>query len=117
MKFKDYLLGPTEPTLFGACIFFAAIGIFLFLLLGTTARDKTSDLTSPKEFSFSYLWSDNMKRIYASGLCVLMALRFTPELFGWELNVWKAFCIGFGFDGLMFFIKQKTNLLDPKAKP
>lgn len=116
MKFKDYLLGPTEPALFGACVFFACVGILFVLLMGTQLRDKSSPY-SPYKFSWRYLWNDNVKRVLASALAVLITLRFMTELTGWELSSWKALVIGTAWDGIALFIKQKTNLLDPKPKP
>lgn len=115
MKFSQYLLGPTDPALFSACVFFAAIGVVLMLLIGTTMRNKDSE-QSPLGFSWKYLRSDNAKRIYANVIVVLLALRFTPELFGFDLSVWKALCIGMSSDGIMLIIKQKTSILDPKKE-
>jgi hypothetical protein len=113
MKFSDYLLGPTPPPLFLACLLFAALGIFLVLLLGTRLRDKNSPY-SPAKFDWNYLFSDNAKRIYASILAVVITLRFLPELTGWELDPWKALCVGTAWDGILLWIKQKTSILDPK---
>lgn len=113
--FFKYLLGTTEPALFAACVVFACLGIFLVLLWGTRLRDKSS-IDSPTQFSWSYLWSDNAKRIYASALCTLLTLRFVTELTGWALEPFKAFVIGTMWDGIALFIKQKTSLLDPSKK-
>lgn len=112
-KFFRHLLGPTDPAFFAACIVFAAVGVFLVLVMGTGFRDKKSP-SSPEKFSWGYLWSDNSKRIYASAICVLASLRFVPELFNRELTEFRAFCIGMAWDGITFFIKQKTTILDPK---
>lgn len=112
-EFFRYILGPTEPAFFAACVFFAAIGVFLVLLMGTSLRDKSSP-GSPETFSWSYLWSDNARRIYASSICVLLSLRFAPEIFDWELTLFKALCIGLAWDTILLIVKQKTNILDPK---
>lgn len=112
-EFFRHLLGPTDPAFFAACVFFAGVGVFLVLLIGTRLRDKGS-ATSPEQFSWAYLWSDNARRIYASAICVLLSLRFAPELFDWELTLFKALCIGLAWDGILLFVKQKTNILDPK---
>lgn len=115
-QFFGYLLGNTEPALFAACVVVAAIGIFLVLLTGTRLRDKTSDTSSPQKFSWSYLWSDNAKRIYSSVIATLLTLRFAPELLGFDLTPFHALGIGLAWDGLALLIKQKTAILDPKAK-
>ncbi len=112
-SFIQYVLGPTDPALFFASILFAAIGVLFILLLGTTLRDRKSP-HSPEKWSWSYLLSDNAKRIYASIIAVLLSLRFMPELFGWELNPWRAVCVGMTWDTILLVIKQKTSILDPK---
>lgn len=112
---KDYIFGNIDPIFFAACVFFASIGILFVLLLGTNLRDKNS-ANSPSEFSWKYLWNDNAKRVYASIIATLITLRFMTEVTGWELNQWRAFCVGTAFDGIALFIKQKTNILDPKPK-
>lgn len=114
MKFKDYLFGGIDPSLFGASIFFAAVGILFVLLLGTGLRNPLSQ-SSPQKFSWRYLWSDNLKRILASVLAVLITLRFMTEMTGWELSPWKALVIGTMWDTIALFVKQKTKLLDPKS--
>jgi hypothetical protein len=110
-----YILGGIEPAFFFACMFFALMGILLVLLLGTRLRDKNS-LDSPHHFSWSYLFSDNAKRIYASIIATLLTLRFMTEITGWELTQWKAVIVGTAWDSIALFIKQKTNILDPKSK-
>jgi len=107
------LTGLTDPTLFAWCSFFAGLGILFVLLMGTRLR-KPDSIESPSKFSWSYLFSDNFKRILASILAVYLTMRFMPELTGWELNEWKAVIVGCAWDGIALFLKQKTNLLDPK---
>jgi hypothetical protein len=114
--FWNHMLGPTDPWLFLACVIFAGAGVFFVLLLGTKLRDKDSPY-SPNKFSWNYLWCDNARRIYASALAVILTLRFLPDLMGWNLDPFKALCVGMGWDGILLFIKQKTAILDPKPKP
>ena len=104
-----------DPNILAAAFVFALIGIFITLLLGTTTRQVLSE-NSPMHFSWSYLLSDNFKRIVATLLMVVISLRFVHDLFGFELSSWHGFVIGSGWDGLAFIIKQKTKLLDPSAK-
>lgn len=115
IKINPYLLGGIEPALFIACTFFALIGIFIVLLMGTKLRD-TSSPESPEKFSWKYLFSDNAKRIYASVLCVLIVLRFMPEVLGVTLSPWMGFVVGTFWDGIFLIVKQKTTLLDPRVK-
>lgn len=114
MNFFNYLTGPNDPVLFAVCLFFfAPIGILFVLLMGTRLRDPRS-LNSPQRFSWNYLWNDNVKRILASILAVYITLRFMTELTGWQLNEWRAVIVGTAWDGIALFLKQKTDLLDPK---
>lgn len=112
---KQYLLGGLDPALLAACFIAACVGVLFVLLAGTTLRDPKSE-SSPTHWSWSYLWSDNAKRIYLNIIAIVVSLRFMTELFGWELTVWKGFVIGTGWDLIALIIKQKTNLLDPKPK-
>jgi len=115
LKINPYILGDIDPALFIAAVFFSMIGIFIVLMAGTKLRDAESE-TSPKSFSWKYLWSDNAKRIYTSVLCVLVSLRFLPEIFGVTLSPWMGFVVGTCFDGIILIVKQKTTLLDPRTK-
>jgi len=111
--FKQYVLGGIEPAFFLANLFFAAMGVLLVLLAGTRLRDPAST-DSPIGFSWKYLMSDNAKRIYVNILSIVLTLRFMTELTGWQLGMFKSFCIGMAWDGIFLFIKQKTTWLDPK---
>jgi len=113
MTIKQQLLGNLDPQLYIASFIAALVGILFVLLLGSTLRSVESK-SSPKNFSWSYLLSDNAKRIYLNILAVIITLRFMPEIIGTELSVWKGFIVGTAWDGLALFIKQKTNILDPK---
>ena len=112
---KEYLLGGIDPGLFGACFIAAIVGAFIVLWSGTGLRDKTSN-SSPTHFSWSYLMSDNFKRIIANLLVIVVVLRFMPEILNTDLTMWKGLCVGVGSDGLFLLIKQKTSWLDPKPK-
>ena len=85
------------------------------LLLGSRLRDKNSDY-SPEKFSWKYLFSDNAKRIYASVLCTLIALRFMPDVLNISLSPWMGFVTGTLWDSILLIVKQKTSWLDPKSK-
>lgn len=115
LKINPYILGNTEPALFIAAVFFAAVGILAVLLAGTRLRDKSS-ISSPEKFSWRYLIDDNAKRIYLNVLCVLVTLRFLPELFNIDLTPWMGLVVGTMWDSLFLLIKQKTSILDPTKK-
>ena len=112
---KEYLLGGINPALFAACFIAACVGGLITMLAGTKLRDPSSP-ESPVKFSWSYLWSDNIKRIILNVLLILVSLRFMRELFNMELEMWKSLLVGLGIDGILLIVKQKTTLLDPKEK-
>ena len=112
---KIDLLGGIDGEFFLACVFFAAMGILLVLLMGSNLR--TVDATGKTiKFSWAYLWSDNFKRILASVIATLATLRFMTQLTGVPLTEFSAFCVGMLWDSITLLIKQKTNILDPKPK-
>jgi hypothetical protein len=115
IKINPYILGDVEPALFIAAVLFAMIGILVVLLLGTRLRDPNS-IESPEGFSWKYLFSDNAKRIYGNILCVLVTLRFMPEVLNIKLSAWMGFVVGTFWDGLFLIIKQTTTILDPRNK-
>lgn len=110
---KSELLGSIDPSLYVAAFVAALVGVLFTLLVGSTLRSVKS-ANSPQDFSWSYLLSDNAKRIYANILVIIVTLRFMPEVLGVELSVWKGFIVGVSYDALALIIKQKTKLLDPK---
>jgi len=76
----SYLLGFIPGLMFLAMIFFAAIGVFIRMLLDATERDKTSTAT-PVRFSFWFLIKDNWKTILLAVIMVLITLRFAASVF------------------------------------
>jgi hypothetical protein len=112
-EFIHQLIGDTAPANMAAAFVFSMIGILFVLLMGTTVRNPMST-GSPIKFSWSYLFSDNAKRIMSGILAVMVSLRFAPELFNFQLEAWHGFAIGTLWDSLALAIKQHTNFLDPK---
>ena len=110
---KSQLLGSIDPSLFIASFIAAVVGVLFTLLIGSTLRSVNS-INSPQDFSWSYLLSDNAKRIYANILVVIVTLRFMPEILDVELSVWKGFVVGVSCDAIALLIKQKTSILDSK---
>lgn len=93
-----FITGLDTPMLFLGWAFFASVGVFLSILLHTTKRK----------------WSDNSRRVYTAITVIYIALRFAPDLFGFNMNEYLAFGVGFGSDKLAQLIKDKTNILSKK---
>jgi len=109
-EFITLALGTDSIVAFLGLAFFAFVGVLLSLLIQTTKRDVQSEST-PFEFSWKFLMSDNVKRFLAGLILIYVSLRFTPELFGVDINAFWAFVIGFGSDKIAEILKTKTNIL------
>jgi hypothetical protein len=112
-EFLDTLLGGQTAAHFFGLLFFAFFGALLSLLLQTTVRDIKSP-ESPIHFSWGFLFFDNWKRILTGVMLILLALRFTSELFGVTITEFWAVVIGFGNDKIAQVVKDKTNFLGQK---
>lgn len=112
-EFINILLGQQPLVNFLALVFFALLGAALSLLLQASNRNPNSD-TSPLHFSWTFFFSDNAKRIVAGVILIFIALRFTPELFGVDVNAFWALVIGFTNDKIAQILKDKTNILGSK---
>jgi hypothetical protein len=104
-EFWLHLMGPGSIAQFFAAIIFALVGAAFTLLAGTVNRDPASP-RSPVKFSIGFLLSDNSRRIAASIIAVLLALRFSREIFGSELTMYFAVGIGMTCDIIVIVFKN-----------
>jgi hypothetical protein len=112
-EFATTLLGDQTLSHFAALLFFALFGTAVSLLIQATTRDVSSPAT-PVYFSWPFFFSDNWKRITLGFMLILIALRFTPQLFGMPINEWWALAIGFSLDKVAQALKDRTNVLGQK---
>ena len=105
-EFLTELLGEGSKGKFAAAVVMALIGALLSLLLHTTTRNPLSANT-PTKFSWSFLWSDNTRRVAATIVLILICIRFSREFIGAEITMWLALLIGFGNDKLAQMLKAK----------
>lgn len=112
-EFTSILLGDQSAATFFAMLFFSLLGAFLSLLLQANTRKVLSE-KSPYHFSWNFLFSDNARRLLAGFILILIALRFTKDLFGIEINAFWALAIGVVNDKIAEVLKTKTNLLGQK---
>jgi hypothetical protein len=91
--------------------------------MGVQKRDVQSANT-PQDFSVKFLILDNWKRMLNSFLVIWVMLRFYPELLPKEVylaipetaELLFAVLIGFSFDKLSEFLKEKANILSVNRK-
>jgi len=126
MENYSYLLGFIPAGLFAAMIFFAAIGVFIRLLVDAQGRDQSSKNT-PEKFTYGFLLKDNWKTILLTFILILVSLRFIAALFpdqfssddlatplGTEKWLFGSLVIGFLYNSLLQFLKNKSTLLKVK---
>jgi hypothetical protein len=111
-EFIGYIIGPGSVARLVAALLYAYLGAFLMLLTSTTKRDVES-IHAPVQFSWSFLFSDNSKRILATIIFIFIFIRFSRELLGANITMYAAVGIGLASDKLAEVMKQK-NILGPK---
>lgn len=128
MEKYSYLLGPVPKGLFLAMFLFATVGVFMALLIDSQKRDQCSTST-PVKFSFLFLLKDNWKTIVLTFFAILCTLRFAPLLFpdqfkaetlalplGAEKWLFGSLLIGLGYNSLLQFLKEKSDILRVKRE-
>lgn len=103
---------------FFTLLFFAMLGATVNLLNNVQKRDKHSRNT-PYRFSLQFLVLDNWKRCVSSLLLIYLFLRFMPLLLpaqvydaiSGDMEFVLAILIGFSFDKLSEFLKDKAKIL------
>jgi len=126
MENYSFLLGFIPLKMFLVMIFFATIGVIVALLVDSQKRDQSSTNT-PVKFSFWFLLKDNWKTILLTFLVVLLTLRFVGSVFpdqftnsdlsspmGQEKWLFGSLLVGFLYNSLLQFLKEKSELLKVK---
>lgn len=111
-KFINHLLGDIELHYFLALLTFAMIGVIISLLIHATNRNAES-LRSPYRFNFFFLLRDNWQRIVLNFILIVVTIRFSPDIFGYQVTPFTALLIGVSYDKLGEWLRNK-NVLDKK---
>lgn len=96
-EFINYLLGDVSPALFAACLLLGYVGFVLSLFHNAMNRDPDSAGT-PRDFKASFLVADNILRIIFNILLLPVAIRFSQEILGAQMNVYASLLLGIGLD-------------------
>jgi len=99
-KFIRLLLGNNDLPTFCAAMVIALAGALISLKIKAGKRDKLSPET-PFQFSWKFLVQDNLLKLFAGILPVVIAIRFSSEFFGQDLTMGFAFLIGLGSDSIL----------------
>lgn len=110
VNFIERLLGTSNVLAVAFYLFWACVGIAISLFIHSTNRDPNS-YTSPRKFSWSYLIRDNWKRVALDALLVIVALRFSYDLLGFQMSDFRALMIGVSFDKLGEYLQNKKILI------
>ncbi|OJV30441.1 MAG: hypothetical protein BGO32_08590 [Bacteroidetes bacterium 37-13] len=118
MEFLKDIIGADGVQHFFSLMLFALIGATINLLNNVSKRDKASTAT-PVKFSFWFMVADNWKRCVSSLLLVYLFVRFMPLLLpsqfydaiNGDIEFLLAIIIGFSFDKLSEFLKDKAKIL------
>ncbi len=108
------IFGTNDVEFLKAGFIFALLGSVLNLLIESNKRDPNSTRTPPN-FSFLFLFKDNVKRLLITVILIFIFMRFSQEIAHVKISLWVCFLIGFGSDLLSMYLKKvKTNFFKSK---
>ncbi len=108
-EFKEIILGNANAAQFLASMFFALLTAFALLMFRASKRDISSPRT-PEEFSWKFLWSDNMRRNLGTIILIFLSIRIAQYWVKPEWTVYGAIIIGLISDQLaMLALKLKDK--------
>jgi|GEM_PF-6200360 len=98
--FTDRLIGHMDTTTFLLLCFWAGVGVLLRLAINAMTRNPLKD-PSPTVWSWDYFFSKNFGKavgsFIATIICLVIAIRFAPEILGSPLTEVGALILGGGF--------------------
>lgn len=103
--FAEMFLGTPNYVAVSVSFVYCLLGAFLSLLLDSNKRDVCSTRT-PTHFSYLFLFKDNINRISATFILIIVFMRFSKELMGVELTTYWAFFIGLVSDKLSEYLRN-----------
>jgi len=109
---KDLLLGGITPQHFLAMLIFSLLGVMISLLVHSTNRDPNA-MRTPYKFNLWFLIHDNIQRVALNILLIVVAIRFSKEILGFEIKPFVALLIGVSFDKLSELLRN-SNFIDKK---
>lgn len=113
--FFSIILGNATLPQFAAALFFAYLTAFAMLLIRSTKRDISSSRT-PFKFSWSFLYSDNFKRIWYTVILIFLCVRFGQKWIGPEYVTYLGLAIGILSDSLAWIFELIHTQLESFAK-
>ena len=113
MKFTEIVLGNLTPMIFLAYWLYAFMGFAAHLVVDILKRKKES-INSPVKWDWSYYWADNKWRLILSFTALPFAVVFSKFITGEVMNIYLAFCAGYGIDNLIDILKQKSIIRNCK---
>ena len=108
--FYQIILGQFTPGMFLGYIAIMLIGVAISLLIDVKDRDKGSK-RSPRNFSWWFLITDNVKRFISVLLILYVFIRFSDMLFQGQPLDWVLLVMGYNFDNFIAKGRKEFNIL------
>ena len=112
-ELAGHLLGNMTPAYFVASFIFVLCGAAITIMLDVHTRNKSSE-RSPESFRWSFFWKDNRLRFILNILIAIFIIRFFSDIFGIQLYMYSAFCVGASFDGMIVVYKKLQRVFKNK---
>lgn len=113
-EIQEGLLGDYKLSFYVLYLFFVLIGLIISLWLNSLKRDKNSDST-PFKFSWSFLFHDNLLRIFGSLSIIYLIIRIGAEI-NWVPEYYTAALMGLSFDTVIAKAEKLQDLAREKLK-
>lgn len=97
--------GPYDPYVFLSALGFAVLGHLLVTFFDVSTRNVHKPGT-PVVFSWPTLLSCNWKRFVRNIILIYLAVRFCPEITGWQLGDWSGALVGGSIDAIFVAYKK-----------
>lgn len=116
-KLIESILGGYDFFAFLGFLFWALIGAYILVQFNANNRDVIS-VRTPVSFSWAFWFKDNVRRVVFNGVLIIVAIRFSKDITGREINEFWSLVIGLSSDGLALLLNQfKIIKLSGTAKP
>lgn len=83
----------------------AVLGFIASLSIGVSRRNK-GNISTPRDFSWSFFLKDNILRFLGTILILFIGVVFHQELKGEPINSFKALVLGLGVDQVVAILKN-----------
>lgn len=110
-----YIIGDTDFYFLAAFYFYVAFGALFSMLLHYKYKNfkRVKNNKNKEKFNFLFWLKDNTVRLLTTLMSVFVIVVFKdkiPILKSFDLDMWLGLLIGCSLDGLIIFLRNKTNI-------